>query len=93
MEWTSTLRPLQDQNTPTPLHELEAMFRIETGLTFEEAFSEIDSKPLGVASLAQVHKAKDRKTGMDLAVKLMHPDVERFSEVDMQVSVLMTYAF
>jgi len=62
------------------------MFRDETGMSFEDAFTEIDSKPLGVASLAQVHRAKDRKTGKELAVKLMHPDVERFSEVDMQVS-------
>ncbi|CAO1617190.1 unnamed protein product [Sympodiomycopsis kandeliae] len=83
-EWTNTLKPLQDQNKPTPLYELEAMFRSETGWTFAEAFSEIDEKPLGVASLAQVHKARDRKTGEWLAVKLMHPQVERFSDVDMK---------
>lgn len=84
VEWTNTLKPLQDQNDPTPLYELEAMFRSETGWTFAEAFSEIDEKPLGVASLAQVHKARDRKTGQWLAVKLMHPQVERFSDVDMK---------
>lgn len=83
-EWTNTLKPLQDQNHATPLHELEAMFRQETGSSFAESFSEIDEKPLGVASLAQVHKARDRKTGQWLAIKLMHPDVERFSEVDMR---------
>lgn len=83
-EWTNTLKPLQDQNHPTPLYELEAMFRSETGMTFAEAFSEIDEKPLGVASLAQVHKARDRKTGRWLAIKLMHPQVERFSNVDMK---------
>lgn len=84
VEWTSTLRPLQDQNTPTPLPELEAMFRTETGMSFAEAFSELDPKPIGVASLAQVHRAVDRKTGEQLAIKMMHPDVERFSEVDMK---------
>lgn len=83
-EWTNTLKPLQDQNEPTPLYELEAMFRSETGWTFAEAFSEIDERPLGVASLAQVHKARDRKTGEWLAIKLMHPQVERFSQVDMK---------
>lgn len=83
-EWTNTLKPLQDQNDPTPLYELEAMFRSETGSSFAEAFSEIDEKPLGVASLAQVHKARDRKTGQWLAIKLMHPQVERFSDVDMK---------
>lgn len=83
-EWTTTLRPLQDQNRPTPLPELEAMFRNETGTTFAEAFTEIDPKPIGVASLAQVHRAVDRETGQQLAIKMMHPDVERFSEVDMK---------
>ncbi|TKY88530.1 hypothetical protein EX895_002518 [Sporisorium graminicola] len=92
VEWTSTLRPLQDQNTPTPLPELEAMFRTETGMSFDEAFSEIDPKPIGVASLAQVHRAVDRKTGQQLAIKMMHPDVERFSEVDMKtVTVLVKW--
>ncbi|EPQ26173.1 uncharacterized protein PFL1_06380 [Pseudozyma flocculosa PF-1] len=91
-EWTTTLRPLQDQNTATPLPELEAMFRTETGTTFDEAFSEIDPRPLGVASLAQVHRAVDRQTGKQLAIKMMHPDVERFSEVDMQtVTVLVRW--
>ncbi len=91
-EWTATMRPLQDQNRPTPLPELEAMFRNETGMTFDEAFSEIDPKPIGVASLAQVHRAVDRKTGQALAIKMMHPDVERFSEVDMKtVTVLVKW--
>jgi hydantoinase/carbamoylase family amidase len=43
VEWTDTMKPLQDQNTPTPLAELETMFQAETGFTFDEAFSEIDS--------------------------------------------------
>lgn len=91
-EWTTTLRPLQDQNKPTPLPELEAMFRAETGMSFDEAFSEIDPKPIGVASLAQVHRAVDRKTGQKLAIKMMHPDVERFSAVDMKtVTVLVKW--
>lgn len=84
-EWTSTLRPLQDQNEPTPLPELEAMFHAETGKTFDEAFSEFDPEPLGVASLAQVHRARDRETGQLLAVKLLHPNVERFSIIDMHM--------
>ncbi len=86
VEWTETLKPLQDQNRPTPLPELEAMFRNETGMTFREAFTEIDPNPIGVASLAQVHRAIDRNTGQALAVKMMHPEVERFCEVDMRVS-------
>ena len=90
-EWTNTMRPLQDQNEPTPLEEIETLFRSETGQTFEEAFSYLDPKPLGVASLAQVHRARDRRTGQLLAVKMLHPDVERFSAVDMQMVTILVH--
>ena len=88
-EWTATMRPLQDQNEPTPLPELEIMFHNETGKTFDEAFSWMDEKPLGVASLAQVHRACDRETGQVLAVKMLHPNVERFSDIDMRMVTIL----
>ncbi|PWN43956.1 ABC1-domain-containing protein [Ceraceosorus guamensis] len=92
LQYTQTLRPLQDANEPSPLPALEAMFRQETGSTFEAMFSEFDANPLGVASLAQVHRAKDRKTGQWKAVKLMHPEVERFSIIDVKtVNVLVKW--
>lgn len=90
-EWTSTLKPLQDQNEPTPLPELEVLFREETGKTFDEAFTWIDEKPIGVASLAQVHRACDRETGEVLAVKMLHPNVERFSHVDMRMVTILVH--
>lgn len=88
-EWTMTMRPLQDQNEPTPLPELEVLFQRETGKTFDEAFLWLDEKPLGVASLAQVHRACDRATGQVLAVKMLHPNVERFSETDMRMVTIL----
>lgn len=90
-EWTTTLKPLQDQNEPTPLPELEELFREETGKSFDEAFSWMDEKPIGVASLAQVHRACDRETGQILAVKMLHPNVERFSNVDMKMVTILVH--
>lgn len=90
-EWTTTMRPLQDQNEPTPLPELEVLFQHETGKTFDEAFSWLDEKPLGVASLAQVHRACDRETGQILAVKMLHPNVERFSDIDMRMVTILVH--
>lgn len=68
------MRPLQDQCNPTPLPDLERLFQQETGHSMDEAFSEFDTDAIGVASLAQVHKATD-KAGRRVAVKLMHPDL------------------
>ncbi|WFD41447.1 hypothetical protein MPSI1_000074 [Malassezia psittaci] len=90
-EWTNTMKPLQDQNEPTPLAELEVLFKDETGKSFDEAFAWIDPKPLGVASLAQVHRACDKETGQVLAIKMLHPNVERFSNVDMRMVTTLVH--
>jgi len=49
----------------------------ELGLDFDEVFSEWDHKPLGVASIGQVHKAKLRSTGQAVAVKILVPGIEK----------------
>ncbi|KDQ21746.1 hypothetical protein BOTBODRAFT_26173 [Botryobasidium botryosum FD-172 SS1] len=83
IEWTSTLRPLQDQCIPTPYSEIEAMFVADTGRSLEELFSEFDPEPIGVASLAQVHLARDRESDRRVAVKIQHPHLDEFAKIDM----------
>ncbi|KAG8963093.1 hypothetical protein FRC03_003458 [Tulasnella sp. 419] len=85
-EWTSTMRPLQDQCFPTPMEAIEAMYIADTGRSIEEQFSYFDPEPIGVASLAQVHIAHDRETGKKVAVKLQHPHLEEFAEIDMKTA-------
>lgn len=81
-EWTSTMRPLQDQCFPTPITELDAMLRKDMGLSLNEVFADFDPTPIGVASLAQVHRATDRRSGRTVAVKLQHPHLEEFAKID-----------
>ena len=47
-----------------------------------EVFSDFDEKPLGVASLAQVHKATIKSSGEVVAVKLQHRYVKKYSFID-----------
>ncbi|KAG9049939.1 hypothetical protein FS837_008525 [Tulasnella sp. UAMH 9824] len=82
-EWTSTMRPLQDQCTPSSYEALDAMVLHDTGKSIEELFVEFDPNPIGVASLAQVHIGRDRETGKKVAIKLQHPHLEEFAEIDM----------
>ena len=49
----------------------------------DEIFTNFEDKPLGAASLAQVHKAKLKDTGTVVAVKVQHPRVKAHSVVDM----------
>lgn len=74
--WSETFIPLQDECFPTPMPELQQMFLRDVGMPMSAVFSHFDDVPLGVASLAQVHKATMRDSGKKVAVKIMHPDLE-----------------
>lgn len=69
-EWTSTMRPLQDQCEPTPYEDVEKLFRSDMGVSIEEIFDDFDPNPIGVASLAQVHIGKHKLSGKQVAVKV-----------------------
>lgn len=56
----------------------------------EEMFVEFDPKPLGAASLAQVHKAK-LSDGRIVAVKIQHPKVKAHSYIDIKTMEVRTY--
>ena len=49
----------------------------------EDVFQDFSSEPVGTASLAQVHKAI-LKDGTEVAVKVQHPTVKAYSDVDMK---------
>ncbi|KAF5370737.1 hypothetical protein D9758_001819 [Tetrapyrgos nigripes] len=83
-EWSSTMRPLQDQCDPTSYEDLQAMFISDLGNPIEDTFASFNSQPIGVASLAQVHVAV-LKDGEKVAVKLQHPHLAEFADVDMKM--------
>ncbi|TNY24280.1 ABC1 family-domain-containing protein [Rhodotorula diobovata] len=89
LPWSQAMKPLQDQCFPTPLEALQDLFLAETGAPMSYFFSSFDPEPIGVASLAQVHRAVDRETGRPVAVKCMHPDIEEFSAIDMRTTTFL----
>jgi predicted unusual protein kinase regulating ubiquinone biosynthesis (AarF/ABC1/UbiB family) len=70
VEWTSTMKILQDRCEPTPYSALEDLFLIDMGAPVAELFDDFDPTPIGVASLAQVHVGHHRASGQKVAVKV-----------------------
>ena len=70
LEWTSTMRPLQDKCDPTPYEDVNSLFVSDMGRPLSEIFDYFNPDPIGVASLAQVHIAHHRESGKTVAVKV-----------------------
>lgn len=79
-EYTKTLAALQDDANTMPLSHTKKVLEDELGKPFDELFDEFGEKPVGAASLAQVHKAK-LKDGREVAIKIQYdglpPQVEQ----------------
>lgn len=89
-EWCQTMRVLQDRCDPTSPEDIQALFISDYGMSIEDLFEEFDWNPIGVASLAQVHRAKLKNTeGKDwiedgwVAVKIQHPNLDDYCQIDM----------
>ncbi|ONH69690.1 ABC1 family protein MCP2 [Cyberlindnera fabianii] len=80
-EWTSTMRPLEDKCPESSFEEIDEMFKHDWGHSIDELFAEFDKKPIGAASLAQVHIAR-LKNGEKVAVKCQHPSLKEFVPLD-----------
>jgi len=64
------------------MEDLSTLYLHDTGRSLSDDFSSFNATPLGVASLAQVHRATLRDSGREVAVKIQHPEVARYSAID-----------
>ncbi|RPI15834.1 MAG: AarF/ABC1/UbiB kinase family protein [Ignavibacteriae bacterium] len=74
VEYMDALAKLQDKVEEFPYEEVEKIILNELGVKVSKAFAEFDPKPIGAASIGQVHKAKLRD-GRDVIVKVQRPDI------------------
>ena len=78
------LAKLQTSCDPLPYEEVKKALRDIYGERFDEEFDAIDPKPLGSASLAQVHKAR-LVNGDIVAVKVQRPGVQAKMAQDIDI--------
>lgn len=82
--YCDALATLQMDADPLPFKEIEHALENIYGERFSSIFSSIDPKPLGSASLAQVHKAT-LSNGDVVAVKVQRPGVRATMAQDIDV--------
>ncbi|MCC0062978.1 MAG: 2-polyprenylphenol 6-hydroxylase [Defluviimonas sp.] len=70
------LRVLQDKLPPFPTEVARRTVAAELGAGVDVLFSEF-SDSVAAASIAQVHRARRSDTGVEVAVKILRPGVER----------------
>ena len=75
-ELADQLKYLQDKLPPFPTSQAQQMIEAEFGRPISAIFSEF-SEPVAAASIAQVHHARLKETGAEVAVKVLRPGIER----------------
>lgn len=83
VEYVTTMKVLHNQAPQSNVNELFETIEKDLNCKVHDIFKEIDSKPIGTASLAQVHKAK-LHDGTTVAVKIQHPNVKENSYGDIE---------
>ncbi|KAF6802318.1 aarf domain-containing kinase [Colletotrichum sojae] len=85
-EWTNTFIPLQDKCPVSSFESIEHMFKADTGSELSDYFSDFSHEPIGAASLAQVHTATVKETGIQVAVKVQHPGLGQWAPLDLALT-------
>lgn len=81
-EYYVELCKLQTQVPPFPAAEAKAIIAEELGQPISEVFKRFQDKPVGSASIAQVHAAR-LSDGTKVAVKVQRPNIEEVIELDL----------
>jgi predicted unusual protein kinase regulating ubiquinone biosynthesis (AarF/ABC1/UbiB family) len=69
-EYVEVLKVLQDRGPQLPYEQIKIVYEDDFKCKIEDVFSEFEKEAIAAASLAQVHRARLRATGEEVAVKL-----------------------
>ena len=84
-ELIEELEQLQDRITPIPFDRMRPVLERELAQPMEEIFSEFNETPSAVGSLGQIHRARMRADGREVAVKIQKPGLKRPVQTDLEI--------
>ena len=85
------LQRVQDRADYMPSYQRDKVLVANLGENWRELFEEFEEKPIAAASIGQVHKAKLKSNGQDVAVKIQFPGVADSINSDLDnLGVLLT---
>ena len=73
---------LRDNVAAMDIETVREVIEDEYGKKLSDVFEDFDEKPLGSASIAQVHKARLKEDGRDIVVKVQRPHIYEMMERD-----------
>ena len=88
---TSHLKELTDQCKPFAANDAKKIIERSLNIKIDEVFKDFEDTPLAAASLAQVHKAKIKKTNEKVVIKVLRPGIHK--RVKRNVRVMRTAGF
>ncbi|EKF73058.1 protein kinase [Alcanivorax hongdengensis A-11-3] len=83
-DYILAFQTLQNDAQPVPFHRIEHALKKAWGADWRDQLRHIDSEPVAVASIAQVHRAT-LADGRQVAIKVRLPGVKRLFEQDEKV--------
>ena len=81
----SELARLQDGVEPMPLADAVRIVEAEYRRPLDRVFSSFSERPLGAASLSQVHEAQLAATGEAVVVKIQRPGIQHMVDADIDL--------
>lgn len=80
-EYCVELEKLKENVCPLPYETIQEVIEAELGKPVTEIFASINEKPIGSASIGQVHRAK-LLSGTEVVLKVMRPGIHEIVDLD-----------
>lgn len=96
-QYVDALKPLQNGVPPRGYDEISHIIEKSTGKKMNDLFVDFQEKPIGAASVAQVHKAtlrpKNGEQPMPVVIKVQYPEVAELFDADLSNLEVATKLF